>query len=347
MPIETGINSIVKVAVMGLGKMGISHCSIINAHPDVKVISICDSSTFVLEAFKKYSKKSVYTDYRKMLDENDINAVIVATPTKFHYEMVSYALSKYIHVFCEKPFALKIPEAEEMVRNAAERRLVNQVGYHNRFIGTFQEVKRLLETKVIGKPYHFSGQAYGPVVLKEKSGSWRSERREGGGCLYDYSSHVINLIDYVLGVPRKVKGTLLKRIFSKNVEDAVYSTLILENGLSGTLSVNWSDETFRKMSTSITVWGKEGKIVADAQQVKIYVNRENKIKNLRKGWNIKFITDLTSPVNFFLRGEEYSSQMDYFIDHVKNRNLENLNSFESALRTDRVIDLLIKDAEIL
>lgn len=180
MPIETGINSIVKVAVMGLGKMGISHCSIINAHPDVKVISICDSSTFVLEAFKKYSKKSVYTDYRKMLDENDINAVIVATPTKFHYEMVSYALSKYIHVFCEKPFALKVPEAEEMVRNAAERRLVNQVGYHNRFIGTFQEVKRLLETKVIGKPYHFSGQAYGPVVLKEKSGSWRWREGKGG-----------------------------------------------------------------------------------------------------------------------------------------------------------------------
>lgn len=347
MPIETGIISKVRVAVIGLGKMGISHCSIINAHPDVKLVSVCDSSTFVLEAFKKYSNKSVYADYREMLDENEINTVIVATPTKFHYEMVSYALSKDIHVFCEKPFALKVHEAEEMVRTAVERRLVNQVGYHNRFIGPFQEVKRLLETKVIGKLYHFSGKAYGPVVLKEKGGSWRSERREGGGCLYDYSSHVINLIDYVLGVPRMVKGTLLKKIYSKNVEDAVYSTLILENGLSGTLSVNWSDETFRKMSTSITVWGKEGKIIADAQQLKIYMNRENEVKNLKKGWNIKYITDLTPPVNFFLRGEEYSAQMDYFIDHVKNRKLENLNSFESALRTDRVIDLLIKDAGIL
>jgi len=333
-------------AIIGLGKMGLSHCSILGAHPDVNLIAVCDTSTFVLEAFNKYTEKKTYTDYKKMLEENEISALVIAAPTKLHYEMVHYAFERNINVFCEKPFTLRLAEAEELVKLAREKGLVNQVGYHNRFIGTFKEVKRLIEKNIVGDVYHFQGEAYGPVVTKEKGSTWRSNKNEGGGCLYDYSSHVINLINYLIGVPRKVKGTTFKKVFSKDVEDAVYSTLIMENGLSGQLMVNWSDDTYRKMSTSITIWGKKGKIIADAQELKLFLRYDNEEEKLRKGWNIKYITELTKPVNFYLRGEEYSAQIDYFIDCVKNKKIDNINSFESAMETDRVMELLIRDAEL-
>ena len=337
----------IKSAIIGLGKMGLSHCSILGAQPDANLVAVCDSSTFLLEAFNKYTTKKTYTDYKKMLDENDINSLIIATPTKFHFDMVYYALQKNINVFCEKPFTLKIEEAENLVMLAKEKSLINQVGYHNRFIGTFNEVKRLIESNVLGEIYNFQGEAYGPVVIKEKGSTWRSNKNEGGGCLYDYSSHVINLINYIIGVPKNVKGTTLKSVFSNGVEDVVYSTLIMENGLSGQLMVNWSDETYRKMSTSITIWGKKGKIISDAQELKIFLNYDNEIEKLRKGWNIKYLTDLTKPVNFYLRGEEYSAQIDYFIDCIRNKKTENINSFESAMQTDKVIDMLVKDAEVI
>jgi hypothetical protein len=118
----------------------------------------------------------------------------------------------------------------------------------------------------------------------------------------------------------------------------------MENGLSGLLLVNWSDETYRKMSTSITIWGKKGKMIADAQELKIYLNYDNREEDLKKGWNIKYITSLTEPVQFYLRGEEYSSQIDYFISCIKDKKTDNINSFESAMQTDIVIDLLIKNA---
>ena len=89
---------------------------------------------------------------------------------------------------------------------------------------------------------HFTGEAYGPVVTKEKGGTWRSDPGEGGGCLFDYASHVINLIQEIIGLPVKASGSQLKKIYSREVEDAVYSVLTLQNGLSGILSVNWSDE---------------------------------------------------------------------------------------------------------
>lgn len=320
--------------------MGISHCAIVNAHPQLDLVAVCDTSSLVLNVFKKYSPVNCYTDYKKLFENETLDCVVIATPTKFHFDMVRIALEKGIHVFCEKPFSLHVNEGEQLQRIAEEKQLVNQVGYHNRFIGTFNYFKQLLESKAIGELYHFLGEAYGPVVTRKKGGTWRSKGAEGGGCLFDYASHVINLIEFILGDIESVDGTQLKKIYSNDVEDAVYSTLMLENGVSGILSVNWSDETYRKMSTQVTVSGTLGKIVADAQEIKIYLKKENKKLGLEKGWTIKYITDLTEMVDFYLRGEEYSAQIDNFAKSIQLKSTQNKSSFQSALKTDTVIEKL-------
>jgi predicted dehydrogenase len=330
----------IKTGIIGLGKMGLSHASIINAHPDLDLIAVCDSSTLILEALKKYGTYTIYSDYVRMIQENQLEALFVATPTKLHAEMVISALEKNMHVFCEKPFSLTVEQGQKMVELAAGKKRVNQVGYHNRFIGTFNFLRKLITSGVLGEIYHFVGEAYGPVVVKRKEGTWRSESSEGGGCLFDYASHVINLIEFVIGDIRDVSGVMLKKVFSKGVEDAVYAGLYLENGLSGTLSINWSDETYRKMSTQLTVIGTEGKIITDAQEMKIFTKNEDKELGLEKGWNMRYVTDLTDPVDFYLRGEEYSAQIDYFARHIMAKDTENVNSFASALHTDKVIELI-------
>jgi predicted dehydrogenase len=246
-------------------------------------------------------------------------------------------------VFCEKPFSLTTAEGEELTDIAQNKFLVNQVGYHNHFIGTFREMKRLLKAGVLGELVHFVGEAYGPVVTKEKGGTWRSKPEEGGGCLYDYASHVINLIQEIIGRPVKASGSQLKNIYSNGVEDAVYGTLHLQNGISGILSVNWSDETYRKMSTTLTVQGKNGKIICDATEIKIFLKEESKKEGLDKGWTIKYITDFAIPVKYYLRGEEYSAQIDQFIDSIKNKKPVENNSFEEGLYTDKVIEMIIND----
>jgi len=333
----------IRAGIIGLGKMGISHCSILGAHANVELVAVCDASALVIEGFKKYSKFKCFSDYKKMIDTMNLDCIIIASPTKFHAEMVAYSLNSGLHVFCEKPFALHADEGLALAKKAKSLNLVNQVGYHNRFIGTFKEVKELLESQVLGDLYHFVAESYGPVVLKEKGGTWRSEKGQGGGCLYDYASHTIDLINYLLATPVSVSGTKLKHIFSKDVEDAVYSMLTLQNGLTGQLSVNWSDDTYRKMSTQITIIGKKGKMIADATELKIYLKEENKGLDLCKGWTTKYITDLTEDVGFYLRGEEYSAQIDHFIECVLNKNINSRSTFESACYTDDVIGLLLKD----
>jgi predicted dehydrogenase len=334
-----------KGAIIGLGKMGLSHAAIVGAHPDVEMVSVCDTSTLILNTFKKFSKVNTYSDSQKMIDKEVLDFIIVATPTKFHYPIVKYALGKSIHVFCEKPFTLSSSHSKELVELANKKQLVNQVGFHNHFIGTFRELKRLLSNHIIGDLVHFSGEAYGPVVTKEKAATWRSNTGEGGGCLYDYASHVINLIQEIIGRPNKICGTLLKSIYSKGVEDAVYSLLKLQSGLTGTLLVNWSDETYRKMSTSLTIQGKNGKIICDATELKIFLKEPAVTEKLDHGWTIKFITDLALPVNYYLRGEEYSAQIDYFVDCIKNRKIPLYNNFEQASYTDALIEMIIEDSK--
>jgi len=334
-----------KAGIVGLGKMGISHAAIIGANPDVDFVSICDTSSLILDVFKKYTKINIYDDYKKMLGNEQLDFVIVATPTKFHYPVVKLSLEKNINVFCEKPFSLTSAEGAELNKLALEKSLINQVGYHNHFIGTFRELKRLLKENVVGEIVHFTGEAYGPVVTKEKGGTWRSNPSEGGGCTADYAAHVINLIQEIIGRPAKINGTLLKSIYSKGVDDAVYSLMTLENKISGVLLVNWSDSTYRKMSTSLTILGKKGKIVCDATEIKIYLKEANPNEKLDKGWTTKYITEFAIPVDFYLRGEEYSAQIEYFVNNIKNKKQGTYNTFEQALYTDRVIEMIMDNAK--
>lgn len=335
-----------KAGIIGLGKMGISHAAIVAPHRDVELVAVCDTSSLVLEGFRKFTKVRAYDDYKKMIDSEALDFVVIATPTKFHFPMVKYAMEKGIHTFCEKPFSLTIREGEELVSLADRKNLVNQVGYHNHFIGTFRELKRLLQKGILGELVHFTGEAYGPVVVKPKGGTWRSDPGEGGGCLFDYASHVINLIQEIIGRPVRAEGAMLKKIYSRDVEDAVYSVLKLESGLTGIISVNWSDETYRKMSTSLTIIGKKGKIICDATELKIYLKDPDSSEKLEKGWTIKYITDLAIPVDFYLRGEEYSAQIDNFVKDVLNGKPGTINTFRQGLETDRVMELIMAESKI-
>ena len=327
----------IKAGVIGLGKMGLSHCGIIGGLSNVHLQAVCDTSKLVIKAFEKYTKVDCYKDYKKLIDSADIDCVIIAIPTKMHAMVVSYALQKGIHVFCEKPFVLNVDDGVKLTELAESNGLVSQVGFHNRYVGTFNKMRELILDSVIGDLYHFHAKSNGPVIVKEKAGNWRAKSSEGGGCLFDYASHVVNLVEYLISDIDKVDGVMLKKIFSKDVEDAVYSNLFLENGLSGNLTVNWSDETYRKMSTEVMLLGKSGKIICDAQELKIYLKAPSLKHNLVKGWNTLYITDTTENVSFYLRGEEYSAQLDDFIKSVETKNMNGRNSFRKSLSTDFAI----------
>jgi predicted dehydrogenase len=331
----------IRTALVGLGKMGLSHLAILRTHPDLDVVGICDSAGYVRDVLSKYTGLSCYDDFDRMLAATDAEAVVVAVPSRLHAPIVEKALTAGAHVFCEKPFVLDVTDGERLVTLAETRGLVTQVGYHCRFIGSFREAARIVASGALGRVHHVRAEAYGPVVLREKGSTWRGVKAEGGGALYDYACHAIDLINFVAGVPHSVDGVVRQSVFSRDVDDEVYCTMRYPDGATGQLCVNWSDESFRKMSTKVSVWGTNGRITADRQECQIYLREAHpRLPEFGKGWTIRYTTDLTEQVWYYLRGEEYSAQIDYFANSVKQNRVDGENTFRSALDVDRVVDMI-------
>jgi predicted dehydrogenase len=326
--------------------MGLSHFSIINAHQDTNVVGLCDSSGYILDILTKYTGVSTYSNLETMLDGTDIDAVVIATPSKYHAPMVRTCLERGIHVFCEKPFCLDPADSIALAQLASDKRLVTQVGYHNRHIATFREVKRLLEAGVLGTVTHVLAEAYGPVVLKPKGGTWRSKKEEGGGALYDYAAHPADVLTWYFGRPESISGTVLGKVFSAETEDEVFTTLNWPGGLSGQLSVSWSDESHRKMTTSISIWGTNGKIVVDRQELRVYLrDAADAPEGYVKGWTVRYTTELTDEVDFYVRGEEYSAQVDVWLKRIGDSAVRGTADFIDASVTDEVLSTICNNID--
>jgi len=77
-----------KGTIIGLGKMGLSHAAIVGAHPEVDMVAVSDTSSLVLDAFKKFTTVKTYSDYQKMNYVENSDFVVISTPTKYPYPMV-------------------------------------------------------------------------------------------------------------------------------------------------------------------------------------------------------------------------------------------------------------------
>lgn len=330
-----------RIAVVGLGKMGISHLSMANGSPHMAVTAVCDTAPLVGGMIEKYCGIAAVGDYDKLLARDDVDAVVIATPTRVHEPMIRAAFSAGKHVFCEKPLTLSPDVSDELAAEATARKLVAQVGYHNRFVGTFAEAGRLIGAGVLGRVRHIHAEAYGPVVLRPQGKTWRSTAEAGGGCLYDYAAHPINLMNWYAGPALACPGADLPSQYSAGVDDAVYANLHFANGVTGQVSVNWSDEATRKMTTKLTVYGDGGKLSVDRQELMVFVGAMGApAAEYGAGWTFRNITELTPPVDFYLRGEEYAAQLDSFADAIRDGRPAERNDFASAAQTDRALALI-------
>ncbi|HRY38020.1 MAG TPA: Gfo/Idh/MocA family oxidoreductase [Smithellaceae bacterium] len=333
-----------KAGFIGLGRMGLTHFSILNTHPSVKIVAVCDQSSTMLNILSKYIDVKTYPDHMEMLDDSNLDCVVISTPGDSHGEIVKTCLKRGLHVFVEKPFTMSVAEGKNVITELGDKSLVNQVGYVNRFNEVFMEVKKLIHEGVIGDVVNFSSEMYGNSVLKDSKSSWRGSRKTGGGCMYEFASHGIDLAVYLFDRPDLVAGSVLQSIYSSEVEDLVSSTFIYNKGFSGTVMSTWSDETFRKPTNIVTIMGTRGKIIADKHAYKIYLKEPDLKYGFDQGWNTRYITDFAKSVRFYLRGNEFTRQLDYFIDCIKGKSTENIANFEEGLKTDIVMEMITNDA---
>jgi predicted dehydrogenase len=196
--------------------------------------------------------------------------------------------------------------------------LVNQVGYVNRWNDMFAKAKAFVDDRLIGELLRFRSEMFSSTIIRDPGDAgWRTSHAQGGGAIYEMASHALDLINFFFGAPDRVAGTSLSQVFSKQVEDIVSSSLFYDNGLTGSIYVNWSDASYRKPTNKFEIFGTAGKIQVDQHGIKVFLVQASERHGLKEGWNQLYITDVFSSVPFYVRGIEYTAQLYDFVDAIR------------------------------
>lgn len=339
----------VKIGIIGMGRMGLTHYPIINTHPSVEIVSVADTSSMILDMMKKYIPNlKTYTDFKDLLNARDIDGVIICTPSSLHYEACKLAGENDISVFCEKPFTTSPDKADELANLFERKGLVNQVGYVNRYSPVFQMVKKYLSEGLIGKLVQVKAEFYSCTIIKPQTAKgWRSTRENGGGVTYEMGAHILDLLGYLLGKPERVFGSVLNNVFSENVEDIMQTNMLFKNNISCSVFVNWSDVTYRKPMMKLDFFGNKGKIMCDFYGMKIFLTEACEKYNLIEGWNTIPANIMEDLVPFYVRGNGYTHQLYDFADEILGKKKDSICSFRDAAGTQDVIHTIFNNSKAL
>ncbi|PQB07680.1 dehydrogenase [Polaribacter filamentus] len=212
------VNNRVNIGVIGTGDRGSGLIPLLNQIDGVQVAACCDVLPFRLEEglAKTENKAKGYSDYKKMLDNKDVDAIIVSTPFYTHSKIAMDALDAGKHVYCEKTMAKGYQGINDLVKKVSTSSTVFQTGhqYHNSKL--YAHVVNLIKQGEIGKVALFECQwnRHGnwrrplPDSDLERAINWRMYREYSGGLVAELCSHQIDFIHWVLGEnPKKIMGT--------------------------------------------------------------------------------------------------------------------------------------------
>jgi len=254
------------IGVIGCGAIA-EHAHLPNyaAHPRAELVAVADVDRGRAEAMaEKFGVPNVYLDYRELLARDDIQAVSVCTPNYLHGVQTIDAARAGKHVLCEKPMALSIAEAEDMIDAAENAGVQLMVGFTHRFYHFNGKARELIAKGEIGRPYtvrvRFAHK--GPYTSWSAVSDWFFDRqRAGGGAVLDMGIHALDIARYVLDTEiRTVSANLATLSKDIQAEDAAVISLEFINGTLGYIETGWHSYPG---PLGLEIYGSKGTIVVD------------------------------------------------------------------------------------
>jgi len=205
-------NDRIATAIIGVGNRGSHLLRGVLAQPDARVAAVCDIKPDRLDKAATAAAKDnakTFTDYRKVLDMNDVEAVYIATPPYLHTEMAIAALKAGKHVYCEKPIGTTPQQVRDLMKAAKASKKVFQAGQQLRSMKMYQQAVQQIRDGVIGDLLWVKAQRHASADLPYdgSSGDWYYDVSKSGGYLVEQSVHNLDLANWVIGAhPVRANG---------------------------------------------------------------------------------------------------------------------------------------------
>lgn len=190
-----------KTAVFGTGFVGRVHVEGIRRVGNVDLYAIGEPQIEKAEALASEFGAKAEADYRRILDDKNVDAVHICTPNALHFPIAKDALQAGKHVLCEKPLATSVEEARELVRLAGETKLRNATFHNLRYYPQVQQMRRMVEDGDLGEILVIQGTYSQDWLLYDTDWNWRIDSKANGPsrCMADIGSHWCDMAEHVTG----------------------------------------------------------------------------------------------------------------------------------------------------
>ena len=263
----------IRFAILGCGTIGDVHARAINAEPTAELVAVCDADSARAESYaEKYGVKA-YTDYTELLENPEIDAISICTPSGMHAEQSIKALKAHKHVLVEKPMALTAQDAKAVCNAASKSDRILSVVFQMRYAEDITYVKSLIEKGKLGTltfcdlymKYWRDPSYYG-------ISAWRGIfAMDGGGALMNQGIHGVDIMHYLCGTPRILGAKAKTRVHNIETEDTAAALVEYPSGAIGVMEASTSSNP--GFDRRIEINGSRGYVtIIDTEIEKLYVD---------------------------------------------------------------------------
>jgi predicted dehydrogenase len=325
----TTVNDTLKIAVIGMGKMGLLHASLVNSIPGASLVAIYDKSALMKRFMCKAIDNVLITDKYEKFASTQYDAVYVTTPIPSHYSVVEnlYKTGITKNVFVEKTLTSDFRHSQHLCQLAQEKGGTNMVGYMCRFAPTYQKAQALLSQSEIGEVTSFKAYAYASDFAKSKGNALPVK----GGATRDLGAHIIDLSLWLFG-ELELTSVEHDEDFKNGIDNGSCFKVKNRRAIEGDFDISWAKEGYRLPEFGLIITGTKGIISVNSDLIKIE-NDSGESKELHR-------QDLNDNVPFLLAASEYYREDEHFINSIIGNSKANPDFSEAAK-----VDYLIEEIE--
>lgn len=228
------------IGMIGAGSISNAHLSALQGRDDVELVGIADlNESQAISQAEKFGAKVAVTDYRALIERDDVHAVVVGIPTHFHPEASIAAFERGKHVLCEKPMARTLEECRRMAESAAANNAVFQIAFVRRFDPEWGKLRELIHEGRVGRPCQWRRFIVGSTP-GAPYGTWYSDSAVSNGPLDESGIHDFDFVRYTFGDVKAVTANVWKMGRTGDVLDMGTVIVDFVSGDQAVIQWSWS-----------------------------------------------------------------------------------------------------------
>lgn len=339
----------IKVAVIGTGKMGRVHAGAFKHLRGSKIVACCDVDLKKSREFARdFDIDNYYGDVNDLIQREDFDAAVIVTPNVTHAEIIEQLLVKSSAILCEKPLSYNYKDACKLSKIAEKHEIVNMVNFVHRGSPDLHKATQLVEDGAIGKIMHVEASYLQSWMTSDYWGDWKttdsflwrlSPDHGGHGVVTDIGPVILDMVSQVAGQVKSLRTNA--RSFNKGVRgnklqgynldstDSAVMTADFASGAMGAIHMTrWA--TGEKNSLRLRVYGTEGGLTLDIDDEGNSLQLCNGEDRHKAKWRK-------------VKAEKYPTLWQQFIDAVENRDLNVQPSFKHAASIQKILETSLEE----